>query len=931
MDKHSTLTKTAKGLLEATGKTSDLSRDLRNILKEIDGKVSVSKLLDKLGKTPEPQLMEALKKLEKDGFVREFLAQQGNAPEARRAPAPGPQSQAPAQTGEDLDFSAMPKPAGRAGEDAKLQAQAQEIAKQAAATRAREEAAAKAKADAEAKARNEAGARAKVEAEQKARLAAEAAAKARADAEAKARSDAVTRARVEAEQRARLVAEAPAKARADADAKARNDAEARETHEAMEKARLAAEARAEAAAAAAAGHRGGADGQGAADGDEVASQAAAARARLAAARAKRDAGGAEPAGADENAGREAEERARREAEDGARRKVEEKIRREIEEKTRREREERERAERLAAEARAKAEAEARAKVEAEMRARIEAEARARVEAEARARIEAEARAKVEAEMRARREAEERARREEEERRAREARARALREAEEKARREQEEKTRREEDERKRRQEEERARQEAEENARADARRKEEEEQALEAEKKAKEEAKARAKAEAEEAALARKEERARERSEAEGRERQKAESARAASPGVARGPRETRSFGRPIAVTLFILLVGAVAAVPFLPIDPVPYQKAAEGWLGQPVKIGSVGISLMPKPALKFSKVTIGTEPQMRIAAIRALPELGSIFDEQKSLKSVELEGAVVIPREFLGVAVAGKGKGGSLRIERITAKGVKLDIAGLDLPALDLEAALAPDGALRSVTLSSSEHKLSAKLEPKGDQANIEISAGSMPLPIGADLALEEFSAKGSLTNSELVFTEFEARIFGGNLQGNARLKWSNGWSLDGAIAVRQMDAAKIAAPTLAAGRLDGKGVYAMSARTPDKLFGSARLEGNITVQKGSVTNIDMTRVLQGSNSGGGTTLFSEMTGGIVADANRTQVRQLRLVAGLLNASGNLDVDAQKNLSGRLQIELRAQMTQARATLAISGTLKDPQFRRAN
>ena len=53
MNRRSILTKTGKGLMEVTGKTSALSRDLRNILKEIDGKVSVSELLEKFEKIPQ--------------------------------------------------------------------------------------------------------------------------------------------------------------------------------------------------------------------------------------------------------------------------------------------------------------------------------------------------------------------------------------------------------------------------------------------------------------------------------------------------------------------------------------------------------------------------------------------------------------------------------------------------------------------------------------------------------------------------------------------------------------------------------------------------------------------------------------------------------------------------------------------------------------
>jgi hypothetical protein len=72
-------------------------------------------------------------------------------------------------------------------------------------------------------------------------------------------------------------------------------------------------------------------------------------------------------------------------------------------------------------------------------------------------------------------------------------------------------------------------------------------------------------------------------------------------------------------------------------------------------------------------------------------------------------------------------------------------------------------------------------------------------------------------------------------------------------------------------------------------------------------------------------------MSGGVSADANRLLVRQIRMAAGLLNGTGQVEMDPQKNLSGRMQVELRAQSVQARATLTVAGTLQNPQFRRSN
>jgi len=891
MNRRSILTKTGKGLMEATGKTSNLSRDLRNILKEMDGKVSVSELLEKFGKMPEPRLLEALVSMEKEGYVREFVGKKDEAP--RPSIPRTPTSPSSADSGEDLDFTAFTpaKPSAKTSDDARLQAQAQEIARQAQATRAREEAAAKARA--------EMAARARAEAEHKARLSARAGLSARADpkadTQARAQTDALDQARREAEERQRR--EAEEKARREAVARAVIEAEQAAKREAEERVRREIEERIRR------------------ENVETARREAEARAR---------------SEAEEKVRRDAEERARREVEERTRKEVEERIR--LEEVERRRREEQERVRREAE--------------EIERRKREEYE-----QGERRARIEAEARAKVEAEMRARRESEESARREEEERPRREEELRrrteqeagehreteerqdlerSLREQEENARREAEYRER---EEQQRREEEDRARLESEEDLRvflaAFACAGEEEKRAKEEEKRAREEEKAQAKA----AKKTRKAVRAKEKAGEEawrGDDEARDPNEASLSAREIWAKRRPGSFAKQFAVMLLLTLIVAIAALPFVPLESGSYEKAAQAWLGEPVKIGTVKLSLLPIPQLKFEKVVIGKEHPMRAAVVKASPLVTSLLEDRISLKSFELEGAT-FPREFLPALLQNRGRSGSFGVQRITAKGLKLDIPELNLPALDVDASLSPDGALKSVAISNAERKLSVKLQPQGERAAIEISADTFPLPIGVDPGLSEFLAKGTVSRGELALSEAEARAFGGRLLGTVRLRWSSGWSMEGEFTVRQMEAGKIAAPLLAGGTLQGKGVYSMKGLLPDRLILNAQLEGNFTIQKGSITNVDMPRLLQGSGSGGGTTLFSEMSGGVYADANRILVRQIRMAAGLLNGTGQGEMDPQKNLSGRMQIELRARSVQARATLTVAGTLQNPQFRRSN
>lgn len=878
MDRRTIITKTGKGLMEATGKTTNLSRDLRNILKEIDGQVGVSSLLRRLDDLTEPKLLEILARLEREGYVREFFGQQDDGPPSRPlAQAPGPK--APSGGAADLDFTDLAaKVAAKANDGAKLSAQAQDIARQAQATRAREEAAARARAEAEARAR--AGSQPTSSA-------------ATLD---RARREAEERARREAEERARRV-EAE-RIRLEAEDRARTEIEERAKREIAERIRREEE---------------------------------------------------------EKARRESEERARRQAEEQARRELELRLRRDAEEKARGDAEERGRRE---ADDRVRREVEARAKMEIELRARLDAEDRARREAgeraayekQERARREADLRRRAEEDTRRRLETDDRGQREEQERREREELERSFREQEEAARREEqrarreaEEKSRREEErirreweERERIESEKKAAEEAARVAEEDERASQEEEARQEKEEAAKEEEKARAKAEARAAKQARKEARAKEK--AQQKERKRAEAAArtqsAAAPAVP--ARITRAKKRPgnlpksLATGLLVLLVVSIAVLPFVPIDPAPYRKSAEAWLRQPVAIGSVSVSYLPWPRLKFQKVVIGKDRQVRIATIRAIPGLGSLFRDKKTLTRLDLEG-LSFPRQFLAALLGGAGKGESLRVERITAKAVMLDVADLPLPALDVDARLAEDGAVRSMTLSNAEHKLAVTLTPQDGKTGIEASADEFALPIGGDLVLADFSAKGTITASELALREVEGRAFGGRVTGSARVRWSDGWSLDGGIEAHQMDAGRIAAPIIAGGTLGGKATYSMRALVPDRLFMNARMEGNFTIGKGSIHNVDMTRVLQGSGSGGGTTLFSEMSGAVSADPDRIFVHQIRMAAGLMSAGGQVEMDPQKNLSGRLQIELRATTVQARATLSVSGTLQDPQFRRGN
>ena len=868
--------------MEVTGKTSLLPRDLRNVLSQVDGKATVGDLHQKLDKYTETKLLDTLAKLSKDGFVREFVS----------APASiSPPSQVPiVQEDMDLDFTAlMSKPPNKAEVSAQTKAEFEDVARQVAQARARQEADAKARADADARGKAEAEARARAEAEARAKREAEerakreAAERAAKEAAEKARREAEERAKRETEERARKEAEAQAKA--DAEARAKREADEKAKREADEKAKREAEERSR---------------------------------REAEARAKADAEARVKREADEKAKREAEERARKEADARAKADAETRAKREAEEKARRDVEEKAKRE---ADERGRREAEERARRESEERARRESEERAQREQEERIRRELEDRVR-QAEHQARREAEERAKRDAAERAKRDAAERERREAEERAAREAEERSRREADERARREAAEQSQREAEEAAR----RKDEEARARrETEKQAREEDKARAKADAEAAARARRDERAREKADAEDRAREKRKEQEKDAAQVAARLEKIRAgktgggIGKFLGIGLAVLVVaGLVYLQFFMPLDIAQYERLASAQLGQPVKIRSGRISILPSPSIRLENVTVGGSGNVKIAVASAHPDFASVIGGNPQLKSLDLEGVTLDAAGLAGV-LFGRGTSTALGLERVQATGVKIAVPGVTLPELEATAILLPDGSVQKIVVNNPNKTITAEILPQSGKALVELTVANPDALLGLPFEVETLTAKGVATATEFAASEFDARLLDGSTRGKGTLRWPGPLGFDGNFELRQVDAKRIT-PILV-GRLHGTGVLAAHGESLDKLGTGARVDGNFTVSKGQITGVDLARTLQSGKSVGGITPFNEMTAQAQLDKGQLALRGVRIDAGALSANGAIDVEGGKSLSGRFAADLKTPGGVVRATLQVSGT----------
>jgi hypothetical protein len=945
--------KSGKGVQEASGKTSHLSRSDRAVLSAIDGRATLADVAQKVGKAFDPAFEKLIETLDKGGFIREVSA--GTAAPAAKPGAGarpgGAKSTGPMDVASDLDFtSALSIPKGKAAPPP--QAPPKATPPPAKHTATIPPAPPPPSADERAKA------------ERIAREQQEAFVKAREEAERKAQAE---RDRVKAEAEAKMRAETEARLRAEAEAKAKADAEAKVKAETEAKVKAARDAAARAAAEA-----------------KAKAEAEAQRAREEAERARREAA-------------EAAERARAEAEEKARREQEE-LRRKLEEE-RRAREEAERKARAEAEEKARREQEElRRKLEEERRAREEAERRAQEEAkrleEERRKLEEERKARAEEK---RREEEERVSRRIQEERERVERKRQQREEEERAarRRAKDEEpslpkvsvpepepeparakggggafsdslladlesfTTREEQDQKEREEAERKEKEAaaarareaeERRAREEAERQEREEKERrkreEAERKEKEAAELREREEREKRRLEEEEEKRKQ--EAEERERKaKQEESLAAkatrsaafdaemrakrerdlmgrSRRAAGARTERRGWGKPIALGLFVLLAAGVGVLHVMPIDTSEFERAATDALGRPVKIGSARLSLVTGLQVRLSDVNLGDG--VRIAEVRAYPRFDALTGPRKAFERIEID-RLKVSQEAAAAVFFTRVRAENFSLGRLVAKNLELT-GPLALPkGLEAEVSYDGEGVARAAQVRGPEALL-AKFTSKGDSAEVEISASSLALPFLPEVALNKFSLKGTASAQGLSVTEWDGALLNGTVSGTANVRWGETWSVDGVVTARNLYAAVFAPTLVSEGRLEGSGKFVMRG-DPAKLAQAARFDGSFTVTRGVLGSIDLSRAIQtGGKSATGRTEFSEMSGQAVYDRGAVTLRSITLSAGQLNAGASVDIAQSGALSGRIVADVKVASQSLRATLNLGGTVKEPQVR---
>jgi uncharacterized protein involved in outer membrane biogenesis len=481
-----------------------------------------------------------------------------------------------------------------------------------------------------------------------------------------------------------------------------------------------------------------------------------------------------------------------------------------------------------------------------------------------------------------------------------------------------------------------ARRDAEQRAREDAGRRAEEERERRAKeqegrkKQVEDERKKRERERREAEQRSREEELARRRQEQQERDRRKAEIDR-----IGRDQRKGAfGPGKVAASVVAGLIVLGVAAVELAPLSAYApnIEKLATEAIGEPVRMSEVHASLFPSFHVRLGNVVVGNAQDVKVDRLTAYMGIGGLFGDRKEISKLVLDG-VTVSQEALGRAPGWLKQqtpaAANIGVERIQLKSTKIEVPNVELPSFDADIQLTPEREVKAATLDTNGGHLHAEITPQEQNVEVVARGRNFALPVSPSIELADFNAKGTLVGSQLRFTEVEYTLYGGQGKGTANVSWSAGWSVVGDFELSRLDldpgmrALRVDIPS--EGTLEAKGRYAMRAGSVDTLFNAPEVDASFVVRKGSLSGLDLVRALQAPTreTAGGKTKFDEMSGNFNAAGDRYQYSSVRLQAGLLTATGQLDVQPSGDVNGRAYVELRSSASTVKGSFRVTGSVK--------
>ena len=375
-------------------------------------------------------------------------------------------------------------------------------------------------------------------------------------------------------------------------------------------------------------------------------------------------------------------------------------------------------------------------------------------------------------------------------------------------------------------------------------------------------------------------------------------------------------------------------------------QREAAAALGVELTLGRIGLDWWPLPALAVNEITLQTRPPVTVGRLEVRPNLFGLLQGRLLVSTVIVRQAVV-PQKGLDAVLE------TLQKKKISTQSNR-----------DLETKKASSLALLLSHVVLEDVRWQGL---QGDALTVNADAwlAEDMLPDKAQVTLVQSRLKGlgDLHGTELKLTRdgprfavavvlkggAEKPVNRGTVKGQIELQWPAASSsgkpesgkeaimVKGQVTTAGLDLSLLGAeagkqPPLS-GQLEAQTTLSARASSAGKLLDVLQTQSNFTARKAVVHGIDLAKAVRTVGlSRGGETRLDVLAGQIHTQGKAIQLNNLVASSGVLSANGNVALAPNRSLSGRVNVELGANLLPTAAQgavgvpLQVGGTLDAPE-----
>lgn len=340
--------------------------------------------------------------------------------------------------------------------------------------------------------------------------------------------------------------------------------------------------------------------------------------------------------------------------------------------------------------------------------------------------------------------------------------------------------------------------------------------------------------------------------------------------------------------------------------------------LGVGVRIGRIDLSVWPLPALALEDIELRGRSVLTLERVEVRPDWTELLQGRVTPDTVIVRNAV-LPQsaiEALLIALQKKRHGADSR-----------DAEASSTPARNLPRRAVLDGV--------------TWVDAKGAGITVKADVRLSPDALPQDLQLEIL--KGRLQGTRLSLQrdglswDVALRIAGGSTQGRVELQPATEpgaeFAFKGQLQTRDVELSALTAPQVTgkaqaaqplSGRLEASTTFSARARSPSAALEVLQTQSSFTVQKAVLRGIDLEKAVKSVGiSRGGNTPFDTLSGQVQTRGKLIELNHLAASSGALSATGQVNVDANRALSGRVRVDIGGAVG---VPLVVAGTVEAPE-----